>query len=278
MSVTALAPEGTDVAHRAARLFVCPPTHFGVSYRINPWMDPALPVDRDRAADQWGRLVAAYSALGHEVAVAEAVPGLPDMVFTANAGIVHGGRVLLARFRHPERAPETDAYAGAFRAAGYTDITPSTYVNEGQGDYLPAAGVVLGASGFRTDARSHDEVAAFTGLRVVGLELVDPRFYHLDTALTVLDAGLVAYWPGAFSATSRGVLGELFPDAVLATEEDATAFGLNAWSDGRTAVLAAGAPHLTGALRERGLATVEIDTSELQRAGGSVKCCTLEVR
>jgi N-dimethylarginine dimethylaminohydrolase len=137
---------------------------------------------------------------------------------------------------------------------------------------------VLGASGFRTDARSHDEVAEFTGMTVVGLELVDDRFYHLDTALAVLDEGLVAYWPGAFSATSRGVLEELFPDAIVATEADATAFGLNAWSDGRTVVLAAGAPRLTGALHERGLATVELDTSELQRAGGSVKCCTLEVR
>jgi arginine dihydrolase len=265
-------------ARPGARLFMCPPTFFAVSYRINPWMDPARPVDPVRAVGEWERVAAAYSALGHEVTVADAVPGLPDLVFTANAGVVHDGRVLLARFRHPERAPEAIAYAAAFRAAGYTDITPSTYVNEGQGDYLAAGGVVLGASGFRTDPRSHDEVAEFTGLPVVGLELVDPRFYHLDTALAVLDDDLVAYWPGAFSGPSRGVLEELFPDAVVATEDDARAFGLNAWSDRRTVVLAAGAPHLSAAVRDRGFATVELCTSELQRAGGSVKCCTLEMR
>jgi N-dimethylarginine dimethylaminohydrolase len=278
MSVTTLAPSGSDTTRGLARLLTCPPTFFGVAYRINPWMDPSRPADPERATAQWERMVETYRQAGHEVTVADAVPGLPDMVFTANAGVVHGGRVLLARFRYPERAPEAAAYAGVFRAAGYTDITPATWVNEGEGDYLHAAGVVLGASGFRTDPRSHDEVAEFTGLTVVGLRLVDPRFYHLDTALAVVDEGLVAYWPGAFDRDSAGVLGDLFPDAVIATEEDAVAFGLNAWSDGHTVVLSRGADHLRAALGERGLATVELDTTELQRAGGSVKCCTLELR
>ena len=272
-----MAPAGAEVARGAAHLLMCPPTYFGVAYRINPWMDPSLPVDPARATGQWEQVAAAYRRAGHHVTVAQPVPGLPDMVFTANAGVVHGGRVLLARFRYPERRPEADAYAEAFRAAGYTDITPSTYVNEGQGDYLRAGAVLLGGSGFRTDPRSHDEVAEFTGLTVVGLRLVDPRFYHLDTALAVLDEQLVAYWPDAFDEASRGVLRELFPDAVIATEDDAVAFGLNAWSDGRTVVLATGAAHLCAALRERGLSTLELDASELQRAGGSVKCCTLEL-
>jgi N-dimethylarginine dimethylaminohydrolase len=257
---------------------MCPPTFFGVAYRINPWMDPAQPADPHRATAQWEAIVAAYRRAGHDVVLGEASPGLPDMVFTANAAVVHDGRVLLARFRYPERSPEAAAYAAAFRAAGYTDITPSSYVNEGQGDYLHAGGLVLGGSGFRTDPRSHAEVAEFTGCTVVGLGLVDPRFYHLDTALAVLDEGLVAYWPGAFDAASTGVLAELFPDAIVATEEDAVAFGLNAWSDGATVFVAPGAPHLRAELRERGLAVTELATSELQRAGGSVKCCTLELR
>jgi N-dimethylarginine dimethylaminohydrolase len=278
MSVTTLAPSGPAAGPGVGRVLMCPPTFFGVAYRINPWMDPAQPVDAGRATAQWEAVVAAYRHAGHDVLVAEPVPGLPDLVFTANAGVVHGDRALVARFRHPERSAEAPAYAEAFRAAGYRDVTPATYVNEGQGDYLRAGGVMLGGSGFRTDPRSHDEVAEFTGLTVVGLTLVDPRFYHLDTALAVLDERLVAYWPGAFDAGSRGVLEDLFPDAVLATEADAIAFGLNAWSDGRTVVLADGAPSLPGALRDRGLAVVELPTSELQHGGGSVKCCTLELR
>jgi N-dimethylarginine dimethylaminohydrolase len=278
MSVTTLAPSGGETAPGVARLLMCPPTFFGVAYRINPWMDPARPADPRRARGQWEQIVATYRQAGHEVTVAEPVPGLPDMVFCANAGVVHGGRVLVARFRHRQRSPEAAAYENVFRAAGYCDITRATYVNEGQGDYLHAAGVVLGASGFRTDPRSHAEVAEFTGLAVVALRLVDPRFYHLDTALAVVDERLVAYWPGAFDPTSQGVLAELFPDAVMASEEDAVAFGLNAWSDGHTVVLSKGAGDLRAALGERGFAIVELDTSELQRAGGSVKCCTLELR
>ena len=121
-------------------------------------------------------------------------------------------------------------------------------------------------------------MAEFFGRPVVALELVDERFYHLDTALAVLRPGLVAYWPGAFSAASTAALSELFPDAIIATEADAVAFGLNACSDGSTVVMASGAPALAAAIRNRGLLVVELDTSELQKAGGSVKCCTLEIR
>ena len=124
--------------------------------------------------------------------------------------------------------------------SGSAEVVAASYVNEGEGDYLRAR-VVLGGSGFRTDPRSHDEVADFLGVPVVSLELVDERFYHLDTALAVLTDDLVAYWPGAFSRRSVGVIEDLFPDAIVATEADAVAFGLNAWSDGRTVVVADGA-------------------------------------
>jgi N-dimethylarginine dimethylaminohydrolase len=120
-------------------------------------------------------------------------------------------------------------------------------------------------------------VAACFDREVVPLTLVDPRFYHLDTALAVLDAATIAYWPGAFDERSVAVLRRRYPDAIIAAEADAMAFGLNAWSDGDHVVLAAGAPGLTAALRERGYEPILVDTSELQRSGGSVKCCTLEL-
>lgn len=258
------------------RVLMCPPTYFGVEYRINPWMDPTRPVDRRRAVRQWRRIADLYRAAGHAVLTVDAAAGLPDMVFSANAGIVSGDRVLRTRFRHAERAGEEAAYDAAFHALGFREVVAASYVNEGEGDYLRAR-VVLGGSGFRTDPRSHDEVADFLGVPVVSLELVDERFYHLDTALAVLTDDLVAYWPGAFSRRSVGVIEDLFPDAIVATEADAVAFGLNAWSDGRTVVVADGAHALIAALRDRGFQPVPVDTSELQRAGGSVKCCTLEL-
>jgi len=278
-NVTATAPRLLDDARRTrrGRYLMCPPAFFGVEYRINPWMDPARPVDRARAVAQWEAVVDAYTAAGDEVVTVEPVPGLPDMVFAANAGIVAGGRVLLSRFRHPERAGEEQAYDTAFRALGFTDVTPASYVNEGEGDYLRVGGLVLAGSGFRTDPRAHDEVAEFLGLPVVALDLVDERFYHLDTTLAVLDDDLVAYWPPAFSPRSAGTLRELFGDAVIATEGDAVAFGLNATSDREVVVLSGTATGLAASLRERGFTTVGVDTSELQKAGGSVKCCTLEL-
>ena len=257
---------------------MCPPTFFAVVYRINPWMDVARRTDPARAMGQWRRIVDAYLAAGHVVVSLEPEPGLPDMVFAANAGLVIDGRVLVARFRHAERAGEEAAYARWFRRLGFTDVEQATRVNEGEGDYLPCRGVILGGSGFRTEPGAHAEVAAYFGREVVPLDLVDERFYHLDTALAVLDDDLVAYWPGAFSAASRGVLEERFPDAIVASEADAAAFGLNACSDGCSVVMAAGASRLAAAIRERGFTVVEIDTSELQKAGGSVKCCTLELR
>jgi N-dimethylarginine dimethylaminohydrolase len=275
MSVTA--PAAPLARTGAGRVLMCPPAHFGVRYCINPWMDPSRPVDRARAMTQWRAIEAAYLAAGHTVVTVDPVPGLPDMVFAANAGLVRDERVLLTRFRHPERAGEEAAYAAAFRAVGFTEVTPASFVNEGEGDYLRAGAVVLGGSGFRTDPRSHAEVAEFLGAPVVALELVDDRFYHLDTALAVLGDELVAYWPGAFSRRSVGVLEDIFPDAVIASEADAVAFGLNAWSDGVMVVVSSGAVGLIDTLRSRGFATVPVDTSELQKAGGSVKCCTLEL-
>ena len=149
-------------------------------------------------------------------------------------------------------------------------------VNEGEGDYLQVGAIVLAGTGFRTDPRSHAEAQAVFGRPVVRLDLVDPRFYHLDTALAVIDE-TVAYYPGAFSPGSRAVLRELFPDALLADDADAEAFGLNAVCDGRSVVLPQAATHLAGLLRERGYAPIGVDVSELLKAGGAVKCCTLEI-
>ena len=131
--------------------------------------------------------------------------------------------------------------------------------------------------GFRTDRRAHDEIAAIVGMPVVSLELVDPRFYHLDTALAVLDDTTIAYYPPAFSDESRGELLELFPDAIEVASADAYVLGLNAVSDGLNVVLPAAATGFAEQLREAGFRPIGVDLSELLKGGGSVKCCTLEV-
>ncbi|GAC1595594.1 MAG: amidinotransferase [Acidimicrobiales bacterium] len=257
---------------------MCPPVHFSVDYRINPWMHPGAGVSSTRVMAQWYDIYDAHRANGHAVVTLQPAEGAPDMVFCANAGLVIDGRVLMARFRHWQRRREESLFRAGFERLGWNEIAQATFINEGEGDYLPAGAVILGASGFRTDRRAHDEVAEYFDRPVIPLELVDPRFYHLDTALAVLGPDLVAYWPGAFSRRSVGVLADLYPDAVIATERDAEAFGLNACSDGASVVMATGADHLEVELRGRGFTVTTVHTSELQKAGGSVKCSTLELR
>lgn len=259
------------------RVLLCPPTHFDVTYEINPWMQAGRPVDTERAVRQWGDLVDTYRDLSLDVEVAAPAPDLPDMVFAANAGLVVGGRVLVSRFRHAERRAEETAYLDWFRARGFAEVARATEVMEGEGDVAPVGDVLLAGHGFRTTLAAHRELEVFFDRPVVSLRLVDPRWYHLDTALFAL-GDTVAYLPEAFDAASRHRLERRFPDALLATPADALVLGCNALTVGDHVVLPAGADHLERRLRERGYEPVPIDLSELRRAGGSVKCCTLELR
>ncbi|NJC72003.1 amidinotransferase [Planosporangium thailandense] len=260
------------------RYLMCPPAYFDVAYSINPWMDPAKPVDRAIAMAQWERLRDTYLAHGHAVETIEPVPGLPDMVFTANAATVVDGSVLLARFRHAERADEAAAYRTWFHHHGYADVREPVLINEGEGDFVVAGPRILAGAGFRTDRGAHGEAQEIFGLPVISLVLVDERFYHLDTALAVLDDNEIMYYPPAFSPGSQKLLRQLYPDAIVATDDDAAVLGINAVSDGRHVVLPQAARHLVAELRSRGFEVTGVDVSELLKAGGAVKCCTLELR
>lgn len=271
--------EGTRTRVSTPRhILMCRPTHFEVTYAINPWMNPLVPVDQDLAIAQWEAIQATYETLGHRVDVIEPITGLPDMVFAANGGIVHGGRALASNFTHPERQPEGAAYREWFESAGLSPAVQSTQQNEGEGDVLTVGNIMLAGTGFRTSREAHREINEFFDISVITLELVDPRFYHLDTALAVLDDTSIAYFPGAFDGASNLVLEQLFPTAIKASEVDAEAFGLNAMSDGRNVVLSDRAIGLHDQLRANGFNPIGVDTSELLKAGGSAKCCTLEIR
>ncbi|WUD86204.1 arginine deiminase-related protein [Streptomyces sp. NBC_00503] len=257
---------------------MCRPTFFDVTYAINPWMNPEKPVDTDLAIEQWDGLRRLYLEYGHTVDLIDPVEGLPDMVFSANGATVVDDRVLVARFHHAERAAEAPAYHEWFTRRGYPEVHSAEYVNEAEGDYMVVGDTILAGTGFRTDPRAHAELEKALGLPVVTLNLVDPRYYHLDTALAVLSDTEVMYYPAAFSPESLATLRELYPDAIPVDEEDAEVFGLNAVSDGLRVFLPETATGLAAQLRSRGFEPVGVDLSELLKAGGSVKCCTLEIR
>jgi N-dimethylarginine dimethylaminohydrolase len=268
------------------RYLMCRPEHFTVRYRINPWMEPEHPTDTAVAVRQWQTLYDTYVELGHQVELIDPVPGLPDMVYTANGGFVIDGRALGVRFRMPERSGEEQPFLDWFAAHGFEAIEP-VEVQEGEGDFLLAGDTILAGHGFRSVGDSHREVGEVFGREVVSLRLVDPRFYHLDTALAVLDpvegpGGVeranIAYLPSAFDDDSRAVLAERYPDAIRVDDADGAVFGLNCTSDGRHVVVSPRATGFIAQLRERDYVPVPVDLSELLLGGGGIKCCTLELR
>ncbi|MHA7861671.1 ornithine--oxo-acid transaminase [Tessaracoccus sp. Y36] len=294
MSTTETAPAPTPIRamerrtaqHR--RYLMCRPEHFTVTYAINPWMEPGRPTDTARAIAQWQKLHDLYLSLGHEVELIEPVPGYPDMVYTANGGFLIDGRAYLPKCLFEERAGEAPAFAEWFRTHGFDTVEP-TEVNEGEGDFLLVGNTILAGTGFRSTDDSHREVGAIFGRDVVSLNLIDARYYHLDTAIAVLDPvqgtehgaparATIAYQPGAFDAASRAILEDRYPDAIRVSDEDGAVFGLNCVSDGYNVVIAPGAEDFANQLRARGYNPIPLDLSELLLGGGGIKCCTLELR
>lgn len=281
MTQEIIAPARTQ--HRR-RYLMCRPEYFTVSYSINPWMDPAKPTSTAKAVEQWQKLYDTYIELGHQVELIDPAPGLPDMVYTANGGFLIDGVAYGPLFRFEERAGEAPLFIDWFRDAGFNVAVPEE-VNEGEGDFLLVGDTILAGTGFRSTGNSHEEVARVFGKEVVSLTLVDPRFYHLDTAIAVLDpveeAGMpanIAYLPAAFSDESRAELERRYPDAILVSDEDGAVFGLNSASDGLNVIISPRATGFEKQLRERGYNPILIDLSELLLGGGGAKCCTLELR
>lgn len=275
--MTDAAPATPARTARTRTVLMCRPDYFTVSYRINPWMHPEDPTDTSLAVRQWEVLYRTYLDLGFDVRLIDPIPGLPDMVYAANGGFVIDNIAYGASFTYPERQPEGPAYMDWFREAGF-DVRVPEEVNEGEGDFLLVGGVILAGTGFRTASNSHEEIARIYGREVVSLNLINPSFYHLDTAVAVLDDTNIAYLPSAFDEASLATLARLFPDAIIVTEEDAAVLGLNSFSDGYNVVIASRAKDFERQLRERGYNPIGVDLSELLLGGGGVKCCTLELR
>ncbi|WP_347403700.1 dimethylargininase [Solwaraspora sp. WMMD792] len=274
----------TDVRAAAGQprtYLMCPPEHFAVEYAINPWMNPQLPVDTELAVKQWEGLRETLTGIGHQVRLLPARADLPDMVYAANGAFSVDRTVFGARFTYPQRAAEAIAHREFYEELGWRYVRP-TETNEGEGDftYLPGAygGTILAGYGFRTDPDAHRRLQETLSRPVVSLRLVDPHFYHLDTALAALDDETVAYYPQAFSPASQRVLRQLFPGAVIADRSDALAFGLNLISDGRHVVVNSEATGMADKLATAGYQPLPVEFTELHKGGGSVKCCVAELR
>ena len=262
-----------------SRILVCPPDFFGIEYEINPWMRLSNRVDHDRAVQQWHELMC---VLEQEVGIAlermTPLPGLPDLVFTANAGVVVGRTAVVSRFRHPERRREEVHFAQWFREHGYDVMSPEEDLYfEGAGDLLGFPDYWFGGYRQRSDIRVFPILSEHFHREIIPLELVDSRFYHLDTCLCPLSGGELLYFPAAFDTYGHTAIDERVPDSLrfAVPEEEALKFACNAVCVGKHIVLPAGCPATHAWLHKRGYDTHPVHLDEFMKSGGSAKCLTL---
>ena len=275
-----------------ARFLMCRPEHFAVTYAINPWMDPKSWARDNRALGaasqkEWQHLHRSMLDLGAQIELVPPVLGLPDLVFTANAAVVLNRKALVARFRHPQRQTEESHYESAFRVLqdrGLLDTVsklPDNIVLEGAGDCVwdHTRNHFWMGYGPRSDIAAQDSVRQEFGVDVVALELADPRFYHMDTALRPLPGGEVMYFPNAFTATGRAAIRErVTPDQRIEIKfDDARRLAANAVSIGQAVLLSDCSSRLRATLEERGYRVVATPLKSFLRSGGSAFCLTLRL-
>lgn len=262
----------------APRILMCPPNYFGIEYEINPWMSVRVGSDPETARNQWERLRQSLEGLGVRVDLLEPVQGLPDLVFTANAGLVYRDLFLPARFRFRVRQGESPYFEQWARDQGFTIVTlPEEMHFEGAGDALFCGDTLFAGYRFRSDVRGHQWVGERLGVPVLPMELVDPRFYHLDTCFCPIAEDSAIYYPGAFDEYGRSVLKDRIARLIEVSPEEASSFSCNAVVVGTTVILNQGAPKLAAQLKAQGFSTLPLHFSEFIKSGGSAKCLTLRI-
>lgn len=263
---------------RQPRILMCPPDYYGIEYEINPWMSRARGSVPECAKQQWQALYQTLGELGASIELLAPQPGLPDLVFTANAGLVFRNSFFSSRFRHEVRAREEPFFQAWFRGHGFNveQLPEGTYF-EGAGDALFCGPTLFAGYRIRSDVRGHQHLGTALNCQVLPLELVDPRFYHLDTCFCPLAPGEAIYFPAAFDPYGRKVLETHVPRLIAVEEPEAIRFGCNAVVVGKNVVVNTGCEQLAAGLRGRGYVTREVELDEFLKAGGSAKCLTLRL-
>ncbi len=259
------------------RWLLCRPIDYDVRYKINPWMDTTIVPDTVRAAKQWQLLHHTLLRLGAWVEYIEQGTNVPDMVFTANGGLVCGGDVVIPKFRHAERQPEEALFKTWFLERGYNAIELTSGAFEGEGDALFIGNILVGGYGFRTDEQIYDELKAkLTVSEIIKIHLVDPRFYHLDTCFCPLEGKTVLAFPDAFDAESKKTLAERF-EVIAVPADDAARFVCNSVVLGKEVIMPAGCKETTAILEARGFNVHPVPLDEFIKAGGAAKCLSLKI-
>ncbi len=262
----------------SARILMCPPRYYGIEYEINPWMNRKRQVDHELAVQQWTALRDLLQSLGAAIEELQPVEGLPDLVFTANAGMVFRKRVILSQFRHPQRQGEEEIDEAWFAGHGFqVERLPTEHFFEGAGDALFCGETLFGGYHIRSDASAQQLVGELIGRRVLPLELVDPYYYHLDTCFCPLTPTTAIWYPPAFDEYGQKVIREQIPERIEVRTDEARSFACNAVVVGTDVVTNTGCPDLHAQLEAGGFTPHETPLGEFVKAGGSAKCLTLRL-
>ena len=261
------------------RLLMCPPDHYGIEYEINPWMSRSRQSDRERACRQWSSLKEILAArLSLDVQLVDPVAGLPDMVFTANAGVVWQGKFIASNFRHDVRRGEVPHFIEWFRRQGFEIVRLSEECYfEGEGDLLRCGDGFFAGYHIRSDILAHRRLAEIIESEILSLELTDDWFYHLDTCFCPLGPGLALYYPPAFDTYAREVLQSHIAELIAVSAAEARRFACNAVVADRAVVMNDGCPGVREKLADRGFTVYETPLDEFIKAGGSAKCMVLTI-
>lgn len=259
-------------------ILMCPPDYYGIEYEINPWMSRGRDSDFERAKEQWRALHDLLVHLGADVRLMSPEQGLPDLVFTANAGLVFRNTVYLPTFRHEARQGETPLDEQWFQQTGFnTVILPNHWSFEGAGDALFCGETLFAGYLIRSEAAAMQWLGAEIGCRVIPLQLVDEHYYHLDTCFCPLSTREAVYYPPAFDDYAQASLQEHVPELISVNEAEAARFACNAVVLGKHVVLNTGCPELESELNRRGYIPHHTELDEFIKAGGSAKCLTLRL-
>jgi N-dimethylarginine dimethylaminohydrolase len=263
---------------KTPRILMCPPDYYGIEYEINPWMSRARGSTPDKARQQWHNLHDTLVSLGVQVELMTPLPGVPDLVFTANAGLVYGQRFFSSRFRHEVRARETPYFDAWFAAHDFVvETLPEGMFFEGAGDALFCGETLFAGYRIRSDINGHQYLGRILNRMALPLELVDPHFYHLDTCFCPLAPNQAIYFPGAFDGYGQKVIKTHIPRLLEVTDAEAARFACNAVVVGKTVILNAGSDQLAAGLEKWGYTCIALELGEFLKSGGSAKCLTLRL-
>lgn len=275
------------------RFLMCPPEHFEVAYEINPWMHSEVRPDPELALTQFWGLAAVLEAAGADIELLDPVAGLPDLVFTANAGVVSGTQFVPANFCHPQRQGETPVDVAWFSARGWlVKPLPPGLAHEGAGDALPfeaspgsspvdarpgarSRAVLLSGYRSRSDVASHVALSRLLGVAVRSVELVDPRLYHLDLVFCPLDGRRAMVAPLGLDSYGAKVVKALVPELLVLDDDQALAFAANSVVVGEVVVMPTCPVTLGRQLEAWGFCVEVAPVGEFQKAGGGCRCLTL---